>query len=105
QGVGALQGPLATLISQELGQQLPVVQQSLSNALGLTADIQSPFRTTLSTPSLPDPSAAINAIASQLQAAGFSVQYLNTTPEAGSNDLLRVVFTHQWAPSASFGIS
>jgi hypothetical protein len=103
-GVKAMQGPLTTLVSQELGQKLPVLQQSLDAALGLSSDFQAPFSTLLGMPAGTTSCGALTAVASQLQAAGFTIQYLNTTPEAGSNDLLRVSYTHTWQPSASFSL-
>ena len=60
--------PSAQLVlKQELGQQLPLLKQTLSDALGLNTDIQVPFQTKL------DPSAALQNLGSQLQSAGFTV--------------------------------
>jgi hypothetical protein len=100
QGIQQVQTPLGNLVAHELGQQLPLLQQTFSNALGMTGNLEVPFQTQLPLPSTTDFAAALAAVANQLQQLpGFSVQYW-TTPQTGTNDMLLVTFGEQATLSA-----
>jgi len=90
----------AAIADKALGQNIsiPIVNETLSSALGLGRDIQTPFRT--------QPNASDWAtVQSQLQNAGFIIQ----TPFTGSTDangnLLQVSWSQTFTPSPLFTTS
>ena len=96
-GVGAV-GNAATasaVVDQVLGTgTLPVANQTLDQGLGIAGDFLKPFQTTLN-----QNASDWSTIASQLQAAGFTIHVAFTgTPDA-NNDLLEVNWTQTLTPS------
>ncbi len=82
---GPLNGQLASFADKALGVQIPLLNTTLSSALGLGNQLrsQTPFL------NVPDPGQTIDQACQQLR-NNFSVGYCSVTPESGSNDLLRL---------------
>jgi Ca2+-binding RTX toxin-like protein len=88
-----------SIANQALGLNIPLVNESLSSALGIPRDIQAPFQTQPSGPDWP-------TVQSQLESAGFTVLAPFTGDLDANGNLLKVSWSRTLpAPTALFTAS
>lgn len=92
--VSAQTGLAGSVSRQALGADLPLVAQSLADSLGLADIFAQPFSQIAA-----DATWSL-AQAQQQLARYFTVEYIDTSPEDGTNDLLRVT----WRPRSSTSV-
>jgi Ca2+-binding RTX toxin-like protein len=88
QGMSQVQTHAERIISKIFGPDLRLISGSLDEAFPIGSELASIFA------SQPGASSPIDSVRSYLEAHGFRVERFETTPEGGTNDLIRVTWQH-----------